>query len=834
MYRISALEAEVLRCLAGRAGQVVTRALLEREVWGYSRAVRSEAVPVAMRRLRRKLERDPKQPCNLHTVRGVGWTLNVPMAGGIRHNLPAELDTLFGREQLLSDLDQSRRLVTLLGPPGVGKSRLARAAAHRSLGAGAVDEAWWVPIGGAKSPGDLQDCVARVLGVSRAQIEAALGGRGRVLLVLDGVERLLSAVQVCVGQWLGKAPTLRVWATSTERLSAPGEEVVRVGRLATEDAVSLLVDRARAAGGALEPTPELLDLVEALDGLPLALELAAARAHLMAPAELTERVREGPAGERVSEAFSWAVDRLDDRQCQVLGACSHFRAPFDVSAVEALSRDLTDIPGALAELADCSLLRVDPGAVRPLSLPSGLARWIRARGVDPELDLKHRAWVKRFGEATLRGLRSKDPWPHLVRIHCAIDELNAARREAVSRERVELSLVLDALLFIRGTEEMRREVLSDLPELPVDLREEVWVARSWLEFQAGDLAASEALAALPDPGPRALRYQAMMALRTGALDRADQCVSTALAVSPLPHHEAPGLLTSAAQIALRRGRADGARVYFRRALGSIERHGPALLEPGVRREFAEFCAWLGEHELAERELRRALVACRRDGESSVTAGVLTALGSVLAELRRPKEAESVLLRARDMLKRLGNPDRFRTIGVLTNLVHLYLDIGRYHDVEELGEEAMRLSLGDGNAQNRAVIAYNRAFAGRVSGRLSHARALLEEGLVDAAAGSRVQGYVLASLAAVSADLGREVDSQRHLSALETHPGCSDPVIPLLTALAKAHVFLARGKRDEAVAALHEVEPHAERHLDLRLGLTAIRRQLDRGDGASRA
>jgi hypothetical protein len=230
-------------------------------------------------------------------------------APAVPHNVPAALSSLVGRTREVAEIGRvlaSSRLVTLIGPGGAGKTRLAREVAAATVGAGAhPGGVWWVELAPVGAGADVAATVAAVLGVSpppgRPVVEAlaaALGGAAgaprRLLLVLDNCEHVIDDVAALAEQLLRAAPGLTVLATSREALAIEGEVARPVPPLARPpvgagapsapvdayEAVQLFVERARAASPGFALTeanaPAVAAICARLDGLPLALELAAA------------------------------------------------------------------------------------------------------------------------------------------------------------------------------------------------------------------------------------------------------------------------------------------------------------------------------------------------------------------------------------------------------------------------------------------------------------------------------------------------------------------------------------------------------------------------------
>ncbi|MEO0603212.1 MAG: winged helix-turn-helix domain-containing protein, partial [Myxococcota bacterium] len=202
---LTRIETRLLRYLLA-AGRPVDQDELLQEVWGYAAAVQSRTVRVTVSRLRRKLELDPSDPKHLVTIAGEGYALVVTQAAPTdasdsrRTNVPSDRDRFVGRSDLLARLAAAPRLTTLVGPSGVGKSRLARNAARSLLDAGGVG-AWWVDLPQAPTSIEVLDVLRRITGQpgspdDQAIVGAFLHGLGPTVLVLDEAEGVPT-------RWLG-------------------------------------------------------------------------------------------------------------------------------------------------------------------------------------------------------------------------------------------------------------------------------------------------------------------------------------------------------------------------------------------------------------------------------------------------------------------------------------------------------------------------------------------------------------------------------------------------------------------------------------------------------
>ena len=335
-------------------------------------------------RMADELGLDP--PARLVELQGAILRDDMPGAGqGPAGNLPTRVTEVVGRDgqavALAGDLLDRTRLLTLTGPGGVGKTTLAE-----HVGARATDDVrdgvWLVGLATVPPGGDVVAQVAADLrlraGEGRdlaAVVQDHLAPR-ELVLVLDNCEHVLEAVRGLVVRWLGAAPGLRVVATSRVALGIPGEVVYEVAPLGADAAARLF--RARAAEVASMSSAEDAEVARIcarVGGLPLGIELAAARTRLLAPAELAARLDTSlaalgsAAGRQASltGAVQWSMDLLDDEARTLLTRLAVFVDGADLAMAEAMGAGLDDPVTALDRLVGASLLRsgTDPlGATR--------------------------------------------------------------------------------------------------------------------------------------------------------------------------------------------------------------------------------------------------------------------------------------------------------------------------------------------------------------------------------------------------------------------------------------------------------------------------------------
>jgi predicted ATPase/class 3 adenylate cyclase len=303
-------------------------------------------------------------------------------------NLPVPVNEWFGQiatlQRQVAGL-RSHRLVTLTGTGGVGKTRLALEMATVAADE-FVDGVWIVELAPVGDPDAVAPAVASTLSIRPQEgltvVESIvdwLRGR-RVLLLLDNCEHVLAHVGDLVAAIVPRCATVTVMATSREPLSVSGERVVPVAPLATSNAVALFCDRAEAVDDSLAfsatDRAAIVGICEQLDGIPLAIELAAARVRSLTPGELQQRLgdrlrllraRRGDSGRhttlRATVAWSYQLLSVDERL--LFDRISVFAGGFDVAAVEAICGrsplDTSDVFDLVASLVDKSMVIADRG-----------------------------------------------------------------------------------------------------------------------------------------------------------------------------------------------------------------------------------------------------------------------------------------------------------------------------------------------------------------------------------------------------------------------------------------------------------------------------------------
>ena len=317
-------------------------------------------------------------------------------------NLPHPLDSFVGREREVADVvdlvSGGARLVTLTGPGGTGKTRLALAAAAELVG-GFDDGVFWVPVAALRDPALVLDEIATVIG-ARATLEEAIGDRA-MLLVLDNLEQVVD-VGRDLAALLEACPNLRLLATSRELLRVRGEHEYAVPPLAEREAVALFAER---SGRTDERAAELC---RRLDNLPLAVELAAARSRLLTPGEILDRLagrldlfRGGrdldPRQATLRATIDWSHELLEPEERRVFAELAVFRGGWTVEAAESVTGAHLE---SLESRADKSLITEDSGRYRMLETIATYADERLTERADAEaIRARHaaqvHAWVQR-------------------------------------------------------------------------------------------------------------------------------------------------------------------------------------------------------------------------------------------------------------------------------------------------------------------------------------------------------------------------------------------------------------------------------------------------------
>ncbi|WP_030442002.1 ATP-binding protein [Actinoplanes subtropicus] len=466
-----------------------------------------------------------------------------------RSNLPAELSDFVGRRREVAELKRllgAGRLVTLTGPGGVGKTRLALQVA-RQLRA-YPDGTWLVELAAVTEPDLVASCVAGVLGVRDRAATSVLASLAeylrdkQTLLVLDDCEHLLDECAVLAGKLLAAAPGLRVLVTSRQPLRLEGEWVLSLpplslpdleslppGNLSEFEAVQLLVQRAGAVLPTFEVTAANRTAIAAicrrLDGLPLALELAAARLRVLSAEELLSRLddqpqalqagaRAGPRGRRtLRSALDWSYGLCSPRERVMWAESSVFAGGFDLAAAEQVCVGAGIDPGEVfdlvAGLVDKSILvrEPEPGEAARYGLLETVRQYGRRilaeSGQDDALVRRHRSYYRELVVRADAAFMSSDQVGWLLRLRREHANVRAAVQSALAEpgaahEALQIAVAARDLWY--GTGRYREglhwttRALEHAPD-PTALRGVALAEAGYAALRLGDTVAGERMLA---------------------------------------------------------------------------------------------------------------------------------------------------------------------------------------------------------------------------------------------------------------------------------------------------------------------------------------------------
>lgn len=694
----------------------------------------------------------------------------------IPNNLPLQLTSFIGRERELADvrrLFSTTRLLTLTGPGGCGKTRLALQAA-----AELVDEfpdgVWFVELAALTDDVLVTQAVAPTVGVREESgrplaltLADAVRSR-RLLLVLDNCEHLIDASARLTEALLLASPGLRVLTTSREPLGISGESTYRVPSLAMPDptrtivlrdlshaeATRLFIERAATHQPGFKLTDAdasaVAEICRALDGLPLAIELAAARVSVLPIGEIAARLDRRfsllTGGRRTADrrqqtlraTLDWSHDLLDERERILFRRLGAFSGGFTLEAAEQVCANglppdaILDLLGSLINKS-LVVPAEEAGSVRYRMLETVRAYAIEKLHADDDtadVRSRHRAWFVTLAERSEPRLSVRDVFT-LNRLESDHDNLRAAFDNALTSNDAETALRI---------------------AISVSL---LWVVRGyWTE---GRQRLEAALAAAPMIAIRlhaaGLYWLGILAMYQGDYDHAHIYAEAALALRrdlDDPIGVARSLITLG-NLAYQRGHYAPAQQFHEQSLALARQTGARVVEAGALLNLGIVADHRGDYQQAGELCQEALCLFRDLGDRYGLAATLSMLGTLASDQGRYEEAEPLLEEALAIQRELR--DRRGTAASLSHLGRIARERGQPARAHELYEESLVMARDTGNRSRIAMLLISLGRIAWQQADSADAAARFKEGLqLCLSIGDRIgTAQAMEGVAAVAAD-----------------------------------------------------------------------------------
>jgi predicted ATPase len=674
-----------------------------------------------------------------------------------------------------------------------------------------------------------------VAGAALTQIGHAIASRGRCLIVLDNAEQVTGPLAEAAAAWTVRAPQARLLVTSRRPLGLPDEQVIAVAPLDPGEAERLFWARAREARPDVATTPGELEagraLVELLDGLPLAIELAAARAQMLPVSGILTRMKErfrllaggaerAPRQATLRATLDWSWNLLSAEEQAVLAQLAVFEGGVPTAALDEVLLSERPASTVVAALVERSLVR-RPSADRLhllMSVAAYDAERLTERGERAATELRHGAWFARLGEPdALRRLEGPG---------------GPARRRSLIAELANLQAA-SCRAAARG-------------DGPIAARSALAAAEGIQMAGAGPTAVALLRAALATPGidgstTAALRIAVGQALRLGGqLDAAEAELERARADAEArqDHRQLAEALLALGTLRRERGRAEPARAALQAAVAEAELAAPLQDTEDLRLatlyQLAIMDRQRGEFAAARTALHDALARSRAASLALQECRVLSELGVLAAEQDRPDEAlahhEASLALARRLGSRADEASRLGLMGTahmlagrldlaathaeaalaamrrtgqrrregisILNLANIYAQSQRRADAQRLYGEALAIARELENRVTEGVILSNMGSLRGEECRYAEAEAHLREALaVQEAIGDRRNGAIsLLTIAQVHRELGRMREAREGLETARA--GLRAAGVGVFEALATAELGVLAGELGE--------------------------------------
>ena len=813
----------------------------------------------------------------------------------VRHNLVPERDAFIGRNTelrtLAQQLDAGARLITVLGSGGTGKTRLVRRYGLAWLGdwPGGV---YFCDLSEARSLDGIHFAVAFALGVPlgkddpSVQLGHAIAGRGRCLVILDNFEQVIEHAQATLGRWLDRAGEAAFIVTSRERLHLPGEEILPVEPLALgTEAIELFATRAKAQRPDFVVNElnqaAVAEVVRLLDGLPLAIELAAARVRTMSPSQIALRMKDrfrllagarGAAARQATlkAAIDWSWDLLTPWEQAALAQCSVFEGGFTLEAAEAVL-DLSSWPAAppvmdaVQALVDKSLLRAwvpvehgrfdigEPYFGMYLSIHEYAAEKLDTGGAAArqQAEQRHGSHFATFGsDEAVDALARHGGVQRQRALALEIDNLVLACRRAVTRGDAGAAVpafvaawqVLEKQGPIALGTELGAQVLG-IPGLSAAQRAAALLTRAMPSWLSGHMDAAmgflaEGLSLAHGMGDRRGEAIAMFQLATvqmlqGQVAQAQAHYDAALNIQrELGNRNREGrILAALGNLHESQGRVQLALEHYEAGLAIHRLQGDLASQAFELIGVGAVQLNTGQFAKAREAFDQALELHLECGNRRDAALVLNNLGNWALIQGRVDEAIPFYTRALAMLRDVGV--RFYESVVLGNLANVYEEQGQLEQARLQNEEVLSIQREVNNPRSEGITLGNLGQLALVQGRPGQAREFLEQALAKhrMVGNRRFEGLALGMLAAVFIDLGQLPPARQALQQGEALLRDVQDVVEL------ARLLCVRGRAEhlggnlaQALATLAEAQgiadtTHAEPGSDLARAITKLRSTL---------
>jgi predicted ATPase/predicted Ser/Thr protein kinase len=728
------------------------------------------------------------------------------LPASVPNNLPTPLTSFIGRSRERAEVRRlflTARMVTILGPGGSGKTRLAVQVAKEVL-AEFADGVWLVELEALVDPALVAQQVAREVGVQEeagtpiaATLAASLGSK-MVLLVLDNCEHVAAAVAPLVATLMRAAPNIRVIATSREALGVPGEVIWRIPTLSVPDprtsvikskevagryeAVRLFVDRAQAVQPAFQLTDKnaaaVAQVCHRLDGIPLAIELAAVRVKVLPVEQILTRLQDRfalltggsrtalPRQQTLRATVDWSYDLLSDPERKLLNRVSVFAGGFSLEAAESVCAwdglESYDVLDLISPLIDKSLVVPnESGESSRYTLLETIRDYAAERlkqtgEIDTQAD-RHAFHYFKLALQAEPELQGPDQALWFERLDLEHDNVRRATRYYTERKDAGSALLMAGAIWrywwTRGTWEEGRAVLRDAlgfaaaREPSVERAKALYasavMARGQGDFDAADGYLDESLAIARSLGDKAgvgnaLFEQGNLANYRGDLASGATLYAGALAIRREIEDRLGVSLTLHNLAVVSQARGDGAeaRRLFEEALELHRALGNATMEAYTLNGLTDIVLHQGDLDAAQRFLELGLTIQRQLGNKDGMGLSLRQLGEVATRRGDAARAKALLAEALALFQSIG--DSSGLIEILDSAAGLAALLGQ-------SERAFALA-GAGTAwRASAVFARGTPDTADLNHALEPARLALGEAEIAAA---EARGRAMSSSAAI--------------------------------------------------------------------------------------